>query len=137
MKTKHLILIAIGVIVLMVAPWAIKYYTAEIRGKIDAKEKIESAEHRLYSYEYFYDKYGSIQSYKTTLESQYEVLESAESKKERARIRSNIAGIKSQLRRSIEEYNAEANKIKTKGKFREDDLPVEIEMENIIKKINY
>lgn len=127
--------IFIGIVVLVimiVSPWAFKYYTAEIRGKINAKEKIESAEHRLYSYEKFYDMYASIKSYVTALESQKENLKFAETSSERQRIRSNISGIKSQLRRAIEEYNSESRKIKTIGKFKADDLPYKLEYENFI-----
>lgn len=129
MRTKHWILIISGIILLLFAPWIIKYYTAEIRGKIDAKDKIESSEHRIYSYEYFHDMYGAIQSYETKIKAQKERLKHSETKEERARIRSNIAGLKSQKRSAIEEYNAEARKVKTKGKFRSDDLPKHIEYE--------
>ena len=125
--------IVIGIILfLLFGGLAYRYFTAEIRGKVDAKEHVESGDHRIYSYELFYDMYGNIKSYQTALEAQKENLEYAESSSERSRIRSNISGIKSQLRRAIEEYNAEASKVKTVGKFRSDDLPQKIKFENYI-----
>jgi hypothetical protein len=127
MKTKHVIIAVVAIVAFIVAIWAFRYYTAEIRGKIQAKERVESGSHRLYSYEFFYDLYASIQSYETALKAQRERLETAETASERARIRSNIAGIKAQKRRAIERYNANAQKVETKAKFKADDLPTRID----------
>lgn len=127
--------ISIGIglfLILIVGIYLFRYGTASIRGIIGAKEKVESAEHRLYSYEHFYDLYGTIKAKETLYESQKDALKNAETQSERARIRQNIYGIKASLRRAIEEYNADAAKIETKGKFKADDLPFKIKINDII-----
>lgn len=127
MKTKNIVLLSVVILIgLIAASYTYRYYTAELRGKVSAKERIESANHRLYSYEYFYDLKASIDAYDAALDAQKEVLKSAETTSERSRIRSNIAGIKAQKQRAIEKYNNDAKKVKTRGKFRSDDLPYQI-----------
>jgi len=126
MKTSHKILLILTIPALIIITWGYRYYTAEIRGRIDAKEQIESSDHRIYSYEYFYNMYGTIQSYETAIEEQEDLLEYAETVSERQRIRQNLAGIRSQRRRAIEQYNARASMIETRGKFLADDLPYHI-----------
>jgi hypothetical protein len=127
MKAKHVLLVVFSIVLLGLGSWGIRYLMAPIKGKVEAREHIESSDHRLYSYEHFYDMYAQIRSYETALSAQQEALEYAETSAERQRIRANIAGIKAQRRRSIEKYNADAKKVKTRGKFKADDLPYQIE----------
>jgi len=124
---KQIFIGTLVVILLIVGGWAYRYYTAPIRGRIDARERIESGEHRIYNYEYFYSLYGSIQAYETAIEEQEKAFEYAETTHDRSRIRQNIAGIKSQRRRAIEDYNARARMTESRGKFLADDLPYQIQ----------
>jgi len=134
-RTKQVIKIVIITFIIMIILWggitAFRYYSATVRGKTGAKEFIESKEHRIYSYEHFYELYATIKSKKVLYESQKESLKNAESASERERIRQNISGIRSSLSRAIEEYNADASKVETKGKFKSDDLPDKIKMSDI------
>ncbi|MFW6246904.1 MAG: hypothetical protein ACOC22_01875 [bacterium] len=120
-------LIFIGIIFLSLG---LRYTLAPIKGKVEQRETVESGDFRMYSYEHFHNLFGVIQANQTELETQEYLLKEAESQNERERIRSNIAGIRSQMRRNVERYNSDARQIKTRGKFRDDDLPYEIELEN-------
>lgn len=107
--------------------WAWRYYTAETKGKVEAKEKTESGNYRIYSYDHFYDMYQQVQSYDKKIEIHKKQLEKATSEDERRRIRQNLTGLRSQRSDLIQQYNADARKEKTKGKFQPDDLPRKIE----------
>jgi len=45
MKNLHKVLLILAIPLLIATVWGYRYYTAEIRGKIDAKEHIESSDH--------------------------------------------------------------------------------------------
>ena len=55
------------------AIWAIKYYTADIRGRINANEQIKSGASRIVNYNHFFNVCASIQ----TTESQIDFLTKA------------------------------------------------------------
>lgn len=118
-------ILAIGL--LTVGSWAYRWYTAPIKGKIEKREKTESADYRIYSYDHFYDLYHKVESYDKEIKNQKDLLEQTEDPKEKRRIRRNITGLKSQRSRAIEKYNSDARKEKTKGKFQPKDLPKRID----------
>ena len=131
---KGMVLSIIGFLVVMAlvigGTWAYKWYTAPIRGKIEMREQIQGKDFRRYSYEHFYDLYASYESYKDSLQAQYQVLETAEGNQEN-RVRQNIAALKSQMARVREEYNADSRKAKTAGQFKSWDLPKRLEPYNV------
>lgn len=125
------VLIVIAAIVSAV--WAIRYFTAETRGIITAEEQIESAPSRITRYEHFFDLCAAAQSMQHALKAQEERLQHASSDKEASRIRSNVAGIKSNLARTINQYNSEASQDYTSGRFKASNLPWQLSHEGEIK----
>lgn len=106
--------------------WAWRYYTAPIEGVVEAEEQINSGSNRIAKYNYFFDMCATIQSDKEALAIQKEMLDNAESADERERIRANIAGINAQLRRNVNQYNADAGKEYTAARFKANSLPYNI-----------
>ncbi|HKL23762.1 MAG TPA: hypothetical protein VJ912_00310 [Candidatus Nanoarchaeia archaeon] len=129
-KTGIVLLVILGIIVLAVGSWVIRYYTAEPKGIVEMKEEVESGKHRRQAYEAFYDMYEQIQAYERQIENHEENLEYAEDKKERMMIRRNINGTKNEMIRLIHKYNSEARMKKSKGKFKAEDLPDHIDVED-------
>lgn len=127
---KKQLLIGLGVFVCFIAlifgSWAWKYYTASIKGKVNAEVQIESAESRIQWYNHFHDLCSVVQSNKESLRVQKMLLESSESNDERIRIRANIGGIQAQIARNVNRYNADASKNYTAARFKDSDLPFKL-----------
>lgn len=129
MKKINVFLLSIlGLVVLIGAVWAYRYYTAPVRGKIEMREKVESGQHRLQAYEKFHDMYEQILSYSEQIRYQEELLEEVTDEGETSRVRRNIAGLKSQRSRLIREYNSEAKMTESRGKFRDENLPYSLDV---------
>jgi hypothetical protein len=130
---KNQLLIALGVVVVFFAlifgSWAWKYYTAPIQGKVDAEVQIESAQSRIQWYNHFHDLCSVVESNKESLRVQQMLLESSESNDERIRIRANIGGIKAQIARNVNRYNADAAKDYTAARFKDGDLPYQLSVD--------
>lgn len=118
----------LGIAILIVGGWAYRYYTAPIRGQIEQREEVQSGDYRLYSYEHFYNMYANIQAYEDQIRNQQEMLETVEGD-EAARYRQNINALKNQRASAIREYNSDARKEESRGQFRSDDLPYQIDIE--------
>jgi len=126
-------LIIIGIIALIalltVGSWAYRYYTAEIRGTVDAEEQIESAPSRISRYEEFYNRCASIQGHEDSIQAQMKRLDSVDPESSEAgRVRANIAGLESQRARSIRRYNTDAANSYTMGRFRASNLPYRLDI---------
>ena len=119
--------VIVGIILLTIAGWAWRYYTAPVRGQIEQREEVQSGDYRLYSYEHFYNLYAEVLAYEDQIRNQREMLETVEGD-EAARYRQNINALKNQRASAIREYNADARK-ETRGQFRDDDLPYQISIE--------
>lgn len=123
------LLALVGMAAISLLLWGWVYSTAEIRGKVGAEVKIESADNRISSYEHFFDLCAAVQGYEQALLAQTSAF-SAGANPERTY--ANIAGIRAQRARAIAQYNADANKSYTKARFLGDELPrrLEINQEN-------
>jgi hypothetical protein len=132
MNTKKIVLFSILGLVVIIGilffSFGVRWITAPIEGRVGAREKVESAEHRLYAYEHFYNMYADIKAYDAQIEAQKALLKDLEKGSEHYnKINQNIAGIISQRARVVQEYNADARKVKTRAKFKADDLPYQID----------
>lgn len=130
------ILTIVGIVLLIGGGWAFKYYTASTKGKIDAQVEIESGKNRIVKYNRFYDLYATIQADYDSLQTQKELLKQLEEdtepdKGEIARVRTNVAALKAQVRRDIREYNVDMRKTYTNARFAPDDLPRELSIEKL------
>lgn len=100
--------------------WGWQYGTAELRGKVGAELKIESADSRIANYEHFYDLCAAVQGYEQALIAQTSALAAGV---DPDRTYANIAGVTAQRARAVAQYNADANKAYTKARFLGDTLP--------------
>lgn len=122
-----------GIITLLVlfgGVMAFRYFTAEIRGIVPAEERIQSADFRIYSYEYFYNQLATVNAEEANYDAQYERLQTlVADTEEYNRVQRNLAAIKAHIERLKLQYNADARKEGTRGQFRATDLPHQIEIQ--------
>lgn len=102
-----------------------RYITAEFFGKVDQQVQLESAENRTIQYERFFSLCSTAKSFQETIEIQEQRLENTEDGKSRDRIYSNVAGLKSQLAKTVNEYNA-MSETHTRGRFKAANLPYQL-----------
>lgn len=124
-------LLSIGFVV--AAGWGIKYYTADIRGKINANEQIKSGSNRIVQYDKFFNECWSIRGLEGSLDASLGELETATTEDNKQRIQTNITGLKAARSQAIANYNADAAKNYTGGQFRDSDLPYQIKETDYIK----
>lgn len=122
----YVLLGILAAVALTFGGWAFKYYTAPIKGTVDAEVQIESGHNRIQNYERYFDMCSLAQTRQDSLEVQKSLLESAEDSKERSRIRSNIAGLEAQLARAVNQYNVDVQKEYTMARFKDASLPYEL-----------
>lgn len=120
---KVFLVVMAVVIVLIGGGWAFRYFTAPIEGRVTAQEQIQSAPMMITAYNHFYDLYAAIKSYDPMIQAQKDILAQTTSETDRSRILINIAGITAQKARSIQQYNADAQKEYTIGQFKDKSLP--------------
>lgn len=130
MKTiTKVVLGTIGVVAVMVAvsmsSLAYRYFTADIKGTVDAEEQISSGGNRVQEYEKFFRLCENAQNMKGNLQTQKELLEDAETSRERANIRTNIAGINATIRKNVNQYNS-MSKQYTTDRFKDSNLPARL-----------
>lgn len=130
MKQGTLIVLAVvfGIALLIGGSWAFRYYTAEIRGAVDAEEQITRGASRISRYEEFYNRCASIQGHESALAAQEARLASItdQSSGEASRVRANIAGIRAQRDREIHRYNTDSANSYSRGRFRASNLPYQL-----------
>lgn len=130
MSTGKIVLIVVGSILLILALsagiWGFRYATAGVRGQIEAREEIQSADYRIYSYDHFYNLYANVQSYEDQIRNQRNLMETLEDEEEIARYRQNVNALMNQRASVVRQYNADVRKEGTRGQFLADDLPRQI-----------
>lgn len=107
-----------------------RYYTADIRGRVDAQETIKSGANRIAQYDRFFNLCASIQAQEGMLTYLEEELGAA-APEDKARISANITGVQAARARAIAQYNADATKNYTSGQFRDSDLPYQLSVEGV------
>jgi len=124
LKVAGVILLVIALAIaasLGILAW--RYYTADIKGIVDAQEQITSGANRIQEYERFFDLCAEAQTMQSSLEAQRSLLESTDDDKEKRRVNANIAGMTAQLYRIVNQYNSNASKDYTAARFHSSDLP--------------
>lgn len=107
---------------LAVASGAWRYVTAEFFGKVDQQVQLESAENRTIQYERFFSLCSTAKSYQQSIAIQQERLDNVVDSTVRDRIYTNVAGLQSQLAKTVNEYNVMSN-THTRGRFKSANLP--------------
>lgn len=124
---KILAFALLALAVVTVGGYAWKYYMAPVAGKANAEWKIESADSRIAGYEKFFDQCAAIQGYESAIAVQQDALLAATDPADKSRLQTVIAGIKAQRSRAIAQYNADARKTYTTGRFKDAGLPQQID----------
>lgn len=114
----------IGVVVSIIG--VVRWVSAPTRGKLQAREQINSGAFRIAAYNHFFDLCAAVQSDEARLEAQYVSLSTATGE-DVARIQANIAGITSDRADAVNEYNADASKDYTVGQFKSSKLPYQLD----------
>lgn len=127
--TSKVVLGTIGVVGIMVtismSSLAYRYFTADVKGTVDAEEQISSGGNRVQEYEKFFRLCENAQNMKGNLQTQKELLNVAETSRERANIRTNIAGINATIRKNVNQYNS-MSKQYTTDRFKDSNLPARL-----------
>jgi hypothetical protein len=108
------------------ASYAWKYFMAPIAGKADAEWQQESGVNRTAQYDHYFDLCASIQGYEATVKAQQGALLTATEPSDRSRIQTVIAAVRAQRGRAIAQYNVDARKAYTKGRFLDGSLPTQL-----------
>lgn len=118
---------AIFAVVLLIAliTFGIRWVTATPKGKLSAREQIQSGSYRIAAYDHFFNACASIQGLEGQLAAQQQAAQTATGD-DLSRINANIAGLRGARAQAIAEYNADARKSYTLGQFRASDLPYQI-----------
>ncbi|HHT9116723.1 MAG TPA: hypothetical protein ACFYEL_09665 [Candidatus Wunengus californicus] len=130
MRTRYIIagtVVGLAALAASVAGgWAIKYYTSDVRGRINATEDIKSGSSRIANYNHFFDLCASVQRDELALEAQSKQLAQTSDAPQINRIQTNIAGLEGHRAGQITQYNADARKDYTAGQFRDSSLPFQL-----------
>ena len=119
-----IVLAVIGVILLIVAAYAVTYYSANVRGAVSANEQIKAdGNFRIAAYDKFFDDCATIQSTEGRIVAQKSELNQAPSAFRREQILANLTALKSLRVEQITRYNTDASKNYTIGQFRASKLP--------------
>lgn len=116
-----LVLVVIGIV--GIVRWA----SAPARGKLQAREQINSGATRISAYEMFFNRCAAIQGMEAALKAQKALLPKVAGE-ERERVNTNIAGITAARAASIAQYNVDAAKSYTIGQFRASALPYSLDL---------
>ncbi|MFI0356974.1 hypothetical protein [Actinomadura sp. 9N407] len=104
--------------------------TAPWRGATEMREQVESGSHRRAAYDHFYDLCAQVQSDEASVRNLRRELAS-KPKPDDARalqINASITALENNRAENINQYNADAAKKKTEGKFRSSGLPYQLSL---------
>lgn len=106
---KPVLLVILGISLIVVSTFAIRWFTADIRGEANKREQtVANGAFRIATYEEFFDLCASVQSAEQRIKAQEEELATKPSEDRAERIRTNIAALKSTRADSIATYNSKA-----------------------------
>lgn len=117
----------LGIVVLVVGGYAVKYYTADVRGRIDANETIKSGDSRIANYNHFFNLCASVQTNEAQLDALSDQLRAqTPGTPDYNRVLTNITGVRAARAGAINQYNADASKSYTQGQFLSSKLPYQL-----------
>lgn len=131
MKPALAVLALIAVIVAAIlGGYAIKYYTADTRGKIAANEAIHAnAQFRIEAYDRFFNQCAAVQTIEATLAATRAELSSHPTERREEQLHTNLTALVGARAEAVNQYNADAHKGYTAGQFRSNDLPPQLPVE--------
>lgn len=132
MKTGLAIVGAVlGFALLVGGVFAFRWFTAEPRGALDAREQIlADGDFRIAAYNHFFGLCSSVQAQEDREVSLTAELETDPSEARRAQIQAALTAVRAQRAELIRTYNADAAKDYTSGQFRDADLPYQLDIDS-------
>lgn len=116
------------VVIVIGAVGLLRWVTAEPRGKLQAREQIQSGNSRISAYNHFFDLCASVQSDEAAITSLREELTTGPSESRRGQIQATLTALRSARAEKINQYNADARKDYTIGQFRSSGLPYTLDI---------
>lgn len=118
----------LGLVALIVGVYVIKWYTADVRGAVDQREKtLADGDYRIAQYDHFYDLCASIQAKESALDTNDAREVSADFSQ--GMKDANTAALQNVRSSAIAQYNADSHKADTAAHFKASDLPYEISLD--------
>ncbi|MFE6000342.1 hypothetical protein ACFQ6C_26335 [Streptomyces sp. NPDC056454] len=106
---KSVALVALGITVIVVSAFAIRWATADLRGEASKREQtIANGAFRIATYEEFYDLCAAVQTSEQQLKALRTELDGKPSPDREERIRSSITAVTASRAESITTYNSKA-----------------------------
>lgn len=122
-----IVLVVLATLISIPAVWAIRYYTADTRGKIDANEKVKAdGNYRLEAYDRFFNQCASVQSIEATINATKAELVTAKDPRRVGQLQTNLTALTAARADAVNTYNADSRKTATAGQFKSSDLPYEL-----------
>lgn len=115
------ILLLVGLIAGIV--FGIRWVTAPVKGKLQAREQINSGSFRIAAYNHFFDLCASVQTKEQTIVALEQELATKPTADRRSQIEASITANRAGRADDINTYNADAHKSYTIGQFRSSGLP--------------
>jgi hypothetical protein len=116
--------------VVMLAVWGIafgfRWFTAAPKGKLQAREQIQSGDNRIQAYNHFFDLCASVQTLDQALNQSYDQLKTATTSDDKTRIETNIGAQLNSRNDAANQYDADSHKSYTVGQFKASSLPYSI-----------
>lgn len=109
--------------------WFIRVQFAEEIGRGNAEIQLENANSRIPRYEEFYDLCVSVQNAEAGINAEAHRLNTTEDEGQKRIIEQNIAGLNASRARGVNQYNANASKYYTDGRFQGENLPERLSSE--------
>lgn len=129
---KIVLIVAVSVLLILVlfaGILTLRHATASVRGQVEAREEIQSADYRIYSYDHFYNLYADVQAFEDQIRNQRSLMEELTDEEELSRYRQNVNALMNQRASVVRQYNADVRKEGTRGQFLSDDLPQQISID--------
>jgi hypothetical protein len=121
----------IGLLILIVAISAFslgyRWLIAEPKGRVEAREQILSGTNRIAQYDYFFNLCAGVQSDEASIVNLQRELETGPSQSRREQINASITGLRNGRAEKINQYNVDAAKGYTAGRFRASKLPFQLD----------
>lgn len=122
------ILIVIGIGITLLSG-GLTILLAPFQGEVEKSQQVEgSGEYRVAQHDYFYNLCSDIQAKQQNIALLEESAKTA-SGEEKQKIQDSITANKFQLNEMVSQYNADASNDYTKGQFKDDELPYQINAE--------
>jgi hypothetical protein len=133
-KLKTVLLVGSAVLavpVLAALIWGLMWVTADLRGATEAREQtVGSGDFRLAAYEHFFGLCTSVQAQEGRTDALELELEGPVTPARESQVRASLTAVRAQRSELIAEYNQDALAQYTRGQFRDEDLPYQLDNDN-------